>query len=259
MNNGFLSVQTDDLDLDTPEIDTDEATQNQDPDAPKDNEVDIQTRQNWKKRYSDQQRYVTQLKQQNAALEQELTTLKEKPLELPSTMEELASFKKSHPELVNSLISLIRLEVSERDKELTEKIKKLDGKSAQADTEVKIAEVLKIHPDAKRIKASQEFADWFELQSQATQNLLKSDNPSDWIRGISLYKEDMGIKSVKVKKADAATAVNQPSSTDTKPDLSKRVWKASEVAKLSDAEYDKLSHEIMKANAEGRYINDISQ
>lgn len=256
MTNGFLSVSTDGLDLDTLDTDTHKATQNQDPDTTKDTEADTSP-QNWKKRYSDQQRYVTQLKNEKTVLEQEIVKLREKPLDLPTTKEELDAFKRDHPALANNIISLLRLEVSERDKDLTEKLKNLDKKDAAVNTEAKIQEVLKVHPDAKRIKASQEFADWFALQSPGTRALFESIDPQDWVRGINIYKEDAGIQTAKSKKTDAATAVNQTSSTDTKPDNNKKVWKSSEVAAMSDSEYDLNRDIIIKAKTENRYINDL--
>ena len=252
MTNGFMSVKTDDVDLATLENDPDSVTHVQDP-----NDKKVTNGHNWEKRYSDQQKYVTQLQNDISTLRQELSDLKKKPLALPTTVEELEKFKKDHPGLANSIISLARLEVSERDKELSERIKEIDEKTAAVDAAAKLETVLKVHPDAKKIKASQEFADWYTEQSGGTQELFKSSDPKDWIRGINIYKQDLGIKSSKSKKEEAALQPNQKSSPDTKTEADRKVWKASEINRMSDNDYKLNRDKILKAKTEGRYIYDL--
>lgn len=254
MTNGFMSVQTDDVDEDTQVTDPQKDTQNIDPNLNKD-----ANSHNWEKRYSDQQKYVTKLQNDISDLKDELKTVKSKPLELPTTVEELERFKKEHPGLANSIISLARLELAERDKDLTDRFKEIDERAAAADSANKLDVVLRVHPDAKKIKASQDFADWYNLQSQGTQELFKSADPTDWIRGISIYKEEKGIKTNKSKKEEAAMSVNTPSTPDNNVGKDKKVWKQSEVQKLSDADYSRLRDVIIQAKTEGRYVQDLSQ
>lgn len=253
---GFMSVKTEDFDLDTQDEGPDKDTQTQDPNNQIDNETGTSGTDTWKKRYGDQQRYVTQLQQEKATLEQEILSLKKTPIILPKTKEELDIFKKEYPDLVDSIITITRMELAGRDEELNKKFQEVDGRIQDLTAAEKIETVLKVHPDAKKIKASQEFAEWFEKQSKGTMELFKSDDPSDWVRGISIYKSETGIKTTKSKKADAAM------STDSTPSagevgLGKRTYKASEVQKMTEAQYARHRDDIFKAMTEGRYIKDI--
>lgn len=258
MNSGFLAnANVNELDTSL-EVTSAEVTPIENPSEDNnETQTSVKDTVNWQKRYSDQQRYVTRLQNEKLELEKQLKNAQTKPLEVPRTKEQLDDFRKQYPELFDTLISLTRLEVTEQSKQLDEERKEVLKKIADIESEKLILEVAKVHKDAIQIRNDSKFHAWLADQSNAVKALFESSNPKDPIKGLYLYKEDMGIKSPRDKKIEAA-AVTPTGGTDI-PTGGKKVWKQSEVQKLSAADYKKYREDIIEAmQTEGRYVKDLT-
>lgn len=259
MTNGFLA------DANITELDTStvaplaEETHTENPNNDnKENPSNATNTTNWEKRYADQQRYVTKLQNELKTKDQAIEELKRKPLELPKTKEQLDEYKKQYPDLVDTIVSLARLEVTEQSKQLDEERKAVLQKLADIESEKLILAVAKVHKDALQIRNDPKFHNWLSEQSPAVKSLFESSDAKDPIKGLNLYKEDMGIKTPRVQREDSATAVSATSQPDI-PEGNKKVWKQSEVARLTDAQYQKHRKDIHDAmNTKGRYIKDLT-
>ena len=123
-------------------------------------------------------------------------------------------------------------------------------------------ELLKIHPDFVDIREDDDFHNWAEEQPKWVQQALyENDNDAkSAARAIDLYKADKGISKKKADNPkDAALATNtkasrsKPQSNDESSYL-----RESQVQKMSAAEYEKRSEEVMEAIRSGKFVYDVS-
>ncbi len=195
-----------------------------------------------------------QLKEERDAANTKAENADTPPVQLPKTDAELAKWKKTHPEQVDLILTLI----GKQNEGTAEEVKKAREELAQIRNTTKSAElfgeVLKVHPDAGAIKKSPEWLEWFNEQTPATRALVESPNVTDIARGIGLYKADKGItatpKSTGKSEADAAfVSTRKQHQTPTGP----KIWTKSEVSKLTIKQYAASRDEIKQAKAENRF------
>jgi hypothetical protein len=87
-----------------------------------------------------------------------------------------------------------------------------------------------------------------------------SDDPASVVRVIDLYKVDKGLtKSAKKAKAkNAASTVIKRTKTQVDVEDANDAIRESEVAKMSDREFEERSDEINKAIRSGKFVYDVS-
>lgn len=215
--------------------------------------------ESWKKRYSDLRSHLNDKANEIKDLKNKLKELEAKPdISKLASEEDLEAFEKDNPEVY----TLFKTLAVKTNKELEEQLKELKEQQAQVAQERAFNEVLKVHPDADEIRHSDKFKEWYKEQTRAIQALISSDSAIDAIKGLNLYKEEQGISSKatvtkKQEKAQAAQAV-KGSAPKASPSDTKKIWKESEIEKLSSSEFSKLKAEINKAKLEGRLVYDIS-
>lgn len=188
---------------------------------------------------------VTDLRKEIA----ELKKVTPPQLEIPKTPEEVQNLRNKFPELVDGIISVVRMDLLKEREFTSNEIEELRKERKQLKEDSDREKVLKAHPDAESIIKSTEFAEWFNEQPKGIQNLLQSDDVQDTIKGFSLYKQEKGIKN---PTAEAAFRVK--TGTKTNPDPGKRVFYESEVAAMSERQYESLEKEILAARMDGRYL-----
>ena len=122
----------------------------------------------------------------------------------------------------------------------------------------------KLHPDVDEVRKSQDFHDWVDKQPESIQAWFY-ENDTDYTlaaRGIDLFKIETGFgksKKPKGEERSLAEAVIE-NSRQTIPEVTaggKRVWKASEIKRMTPEEFEKNEKEIEQANYEGRVVNDL--
>lgn len=207
----------------------------------------------WKKRHDDGRQYQAELQNRIKELEQELNTTKESKLELPNTDEEIAVWKKENPSLYDAVTTLILKEKEGTLKEVQDAREELSRVKRTIANEQLFLEVQKTHKDANEIRKSDKFKEWFGSQTQAVKSLIESAEAADVIRGISLYKSDVGITDAtpSSKSAEAAAAVTTAATTSL-PQEKKR-WSNAAIAKLTEKEYAAYRDDIKLAKLEGRF------
>ena len=119
-----------------------------------------------------------------------------------------------------------------------------------------------MHSDFDDLRGSDDFHDWAGEQPKWVQDALyeNQDDPKSVIRVIDLYKVDKGMdtKGKRQNTKDAASAVKtkrtaKPETTSTAGQILE-----SEVQRMSSAEYEKRSDEIMEAIRSGKFVYDLS-
>lgn len=191
-------------------------------------------------------------------LEKSLKETSKKSIEIPKTAEELQAFKESNKEAYDIMMSMVRLEVMERDKELKEQFEELKKHQESLSKQKAIAEFNKIHPDIdlEKLPANPQFVAWFKTKSaKLQQEIQTSDDPHYFADIISLYKKETGIEAkpaANPKDKLEATKTIKVSSNSTPTNDGKKIWKRSEIGKLSQAQFEKYETEIEAAFDEGR-------
>lgn len=233
---------------------------------PKDNSED---NVDWKKRYSDNQSHTAKqlrekdaetqrIAQENLALKQKLQEANNKPKSYPTSDEEIDQWAKQFPDFDKLLSTRIGKMIDQNSIELRNEMARLEDTSKAIAAEKGRAELLKLHPDANEIEKDPRFAVWFNEQEPEVRILIESPNPKAIAKGIKLYKEDVGIKTVQKNNSEkeASKAITLHSQPETPRE--KRIWRESEVDKMHPRTFAKLEKEIDQARAEGRFDYDLS-
>lgn len=220
---------------------------------------------NWEKRYNDLRSHSA--KQQNETntkineLLQEIQTLKSnlkksetKPVSIPKSAEELEHFKENYPDMYDLVLSIAAKQRLEAQEELREEMEELKATTRQVQSEKAWQELRKLHPDIDDIQKDPKFAEWFTAQPEEIRALIESPIVNKISRGVDLYKRDAGIKTPKEEKLDASKAVKASSKVEVSPE--KKIWKASEIGKMSNKEFQKVEKEIDLALREGRVLHE---
>ena len=216
----------------------------------------------FKKRYDDLKRHydstITKHKGEVSTLKKQLEDTDIVP---PKSAQELETWKLKYPDVYDIMKSVAITESKEQAKSVETKLETLEQAQSQLSKEKAELELLKLHPDFKEIRSTDDFHEWAKNQDQTIQSWLY-DNTSNHIlcaRAIDLYKMDKGFSSSKKSNKDVrkeAAKVVTTTRKDTGKNIGeKKIWSVSEISKLKPQQYVKLEKEIDLARAEGRISN----
>lgn len=223
----------------------------------------------FKKRYGDLRRH-TQKKEQEFQtqlndLKSQLAESTKQNIKLPKTEEEIDAWTKEYPDVAGIVETIATKKAMEQSKDLETRMKQIDEMQSDAKREKAEAELLRVHPDFEEIKESDDFHDWADAQPKWVQNALyeNEDDASSAARAIDLYKSDKGLtkktrKSSTVDK-EAAMDVTTSSSRTNVSEKQNKVFRESEIANMSDKEFEKHQDVILAQQREGKLILDMSR
>ena len=215
----------------------------------------------YKKRYDDLRRHQNKLVEQVKTLEAKVND--PASFAAPTTEEELEAWKEKYPDVANIVSTLAKKEAQAMYNAADERLSRLDEIAEQANRSKAEAEIRAIHSDFDELKESDAFHDWVDVQPKWVKDALyvNSDDPASVARVIDLYKADNNIvnkgKKASAKKA-AAAIVTKKGRTAVDADESNGRITESDVNKMSAAEYEKRSDEIMEAIRGGRFVYDMT-
>jgi hypothetical protein len=215
----------------------------------------------YKKRYDDLRRHQNKLVEQVKTLEAKVSD--PSSFAAPTTEAELEAWKEKYPDVANIVSTLAKKEAQAMYNAADERLSRLDEIAEQADRAKAEAEIRAIHSDFDELKDSDAFHDWVDVQPKWVKDALyvNSDDPASVARVIDLYKADNNIvnkgKKASAKKA-AAAIVTKKGRTSVDADESNGRITESDVNKMSAAEYEKRSDEIMEAIRGGRFVYDMT-
>lgn len=210
----------------------------------------------YKKRYSDLRSHTTKeinkLKGMIESMQKEKTA---EPYELPMDTESLKEQMKKNPDLASFVRALVQ-----------EEAKKLVGSKdyePELTPEEKYTQTVKAikkeHSDFESITKTEEFHSWVESQPEQIQEWVYDSNDAQKIIwALNAYKAFNQIPTDKQKKIEERASEVPDSKAEARVPPGKRKFRESDVAKMSDREYAKFEEEIEKAQAEGRFIWDLS-
>ena len=216
----------------------------------------------YKKRYDDLKRHydgkIQEFKDKEKELEATLTQATRQHIPLPKSEEELEQFRQEFPDVYDVVETIATKKAGEKAQSLEQELESFKEKEQSARAQAAYQQLLNSHPDFDDIRVDEKFLSWLEDQpGSIADGILKNNTDAKLAsRVIDLYKVDAGISKKRAKKsqADAAASVSSPKSRDVTNEASgdKRIFTATQIAKMRPWEFEKLESEIDSARAEGR-------
>ena len=219
----------------------------------------------YKKRNDDLKKHydskVTEFKEEIASLRD---TMNSRAVEMPRgvtpprTQEELDEFKERYPDVFEVVQTVASMQTESQVSKLRDEIGTIKEREKNLEKEKAYEELLRLHPDFDELKATDQFLGWLEEQPQTlSDGIYKNNTDARWAaRVVDLYKADVGLTKTKKSKRQesAADAVTKTVAKEvaTNPDAGKKVFTASQIAKMKPWEFEKAEAEIDSARAEGR-------
>ena len=215
--------------------------------------------ESFKKRYGDLRRH---LQQKEAEWETRFKQLESKSPELPAKEEDLEEWVNKHPDVAAIVQALAAKEADKRFQGAENRLRQIDEEREELSRQRAEQVIRKSHSDFDEIKASDAFHDWAEEQPKWVQDAVyeNADDPKSVIRVIDLYKVDKGMtkQARKQQDKDAASTIPTKSRTTIEDDEGQAYFSESQVAKMSDKDYEKNQDKIMEAMRTGKFKYDLS-
>ena len=218
----------------------------------------------YKKRYDDlKKHYDTKLSEHKEELASLRKAMQERAVEMPRgvtpprTQEELDEFKERYPDVFDVVQTVASMQTESQVSKLRDEIGTIKEREKELEKQKAYEELLRLHPDFDELKSNKEFLGWLEEQpTTIAEGIYKNNTDAKWAaRVVDLYKADTGlVKTKKKRQESAADAVTKTPAREvqTNPDAGKRVFNASEIAKMKPWEFEKMESEIDSARLEGR-------
>ena len=219
----------------------------------------------YKKRYDDLKKHydskVTEFKEEIASLRD---TMNSRAVEMPRgvtpprTQEELDEFKERYPDVFEVVQTVASMQTESQVSKLRDEIGTIKEREKNLEKEKAYEELLRLHPDFDELKATDQFLGWLEEQPQTlSDGIYKNNTDARWAaRVVDLYKADVGLTKTKKSKRQesAADTVTKTVAKEvaTNPDAGKKVFTASQIAKMKPWEFEKFEKDIDQARSEGR-------
>tara|TARA_X000001382_G_scaffold75327_1_gene52729 strand:- start:2668 stop:3552 length:885 start_codon:yes stop_codon:yes gene_type:complete len=232
------------------------------------NESFVETKQetssahDYKKRYDDLKKHyddkVRSFKEREKELEVAMSQASQSNISLPKTAEELEKFREEYPDVYGVVETIATMKAAETSSGLEQEIETLREREKETQVQSAYRELMRNHPDFDEIKTDEKFLTWLQEQPESiSDGIYKNNTDARWAsRVLDLYKADQGISKKKQSKSNeaAATAVKSPKAKDISSEATgdKKIWKASQIAKMKPWEFEKHEAELDTARAEGR-------
>lgn len=180
----------------------------------------------------------------------------------PKSAEEIEAFKKEYPDVYGVVETVAHLRSSKETEDLKQEIKSLKELNQTVNKEKAEAKLARMHPDFEQIRESDEFHSWAESQPEAIKGWVygNATNAELASRAIDLFKQDTGKSKSKPELSGDLVAASEMVKVKNSKEIgygSKKIWTRSQIAAMSQSEFDKNEKTITEAMSEGRVINDM--
>jgi len=217
----------------------------------------------FKKRYGDLRRHMQEKeKEWDEKFQAFEKRLEKESIVPPKSDEDIEQWSKEYPDVAGIVETIAAKKAKEMFSKAEARMQEFDKIQVEAERTKAETTIRKSHEDFDDLRASDEFHNWADEQPKWVKDALyeNSDDPASVVRIIDLYKVDKGLtKSAKKAKAkDAASTVTRRTKTQVDVEDAHDAIRESEVAKMSDREFEERSDEINKAIRSGKFVYDIS-
>jgi hypothetical protein len=231
-------------------------------DTPKEETKLSKEESTFKKRYGDLRRHQ---QEEAAKYQAEIDSLKEggpKGIAPPKSDEDIEAWASKYPDIAGIVETIAQRKAKEMFEQTDSRFKELDDLNYETKRSKAEIEIRKAHSDFDTLKEADAFHDWVDEQSDWVKNALY-DNQEDAkavISVINLYKMDNNLTPAAKKQnaKDAASDVkSKGGTTKLDADGTGKQFSESQVARESDAWYEKNEEGIMAAMASGNFKYDL--
>lgn len=205
----------------------------------------------WEKRFKDAQRYITKLTEDIKALKEAGTSSK-----LPTDPEKIKAWMNHNPIAVDIIKSI----VSEEMKETKEVVRNISNTLTKRDAEKMLRER---HPDFDDFKKDKHFKAWVAESPEEVKELLYSSKglTKEGVQKIS-WLLDTYRKTATAGKTDTNRDVARTPVKSTKTKMTDKKeggyrYKESQIAGMSDREFERIYEDFEKARIEGKVLYDL--
>ena len=217
----------------------------------------------FKKRYGDLRRHMQDKeKEWDEKFKTFEKRLEKESIVPPKSDEDIEQWAKQYPDVAGIVETIAAKKAQEMFSKAEARMQEFDKIQTEAERTKAETIIRKSHEDFDDLRASDEFHTWVDEQPKWVQDALyeNSDDPASVVRVIDLYKVDKGLtKTAKRTKAkDAASTVTKRTRTQVDVEDANDVIRESEVAKMSNKEFEEHSDEINKAIRSGKFVYDVS-
>lgn len=251
---GETSEEVEEETLETPEV-KEVKTEDEDKDLSAEE-------RSFKKRYGDLRRYMQEKEKE---WNEKFETLQKQPSKAivpPKSDEDIEAWARKYPDVAGIVETIAKKQAQQMFSQADSRLKEFDKLNRETEVAKAEAQIRKAHSDFDELRSSDEFHDWAEEQPKWVQDALyeNADDPASVVRVIDLYKVDKGLTlSAKKQSAkSAASDISSKSRVSIDEDGAGEMVRESQVAKMSDKEFEVNYDRILKAQRSGKFIYDIS-
>ena len=225
------------------------------------------TKVDYKKRYDDLKKHydgrVNSFKAREDELLAEVKSNRPK-YKAPKSPEEIAAFKKEYPDVYGVVESVSHLQASKELEDLKGEINTLRQVNQSISKEKAEARLARMHPDFEEIRESDDFHDWANNQPEAIKKWVYGNNADAELasRAIDLFKQDTGKSKSKSTVSGDTVPASEMIKVSNSKDIgygTKKIFTRSQIAAMSQSEFDRNEKAIEDAQREGRIVNDMSK
>jgi len=250
-----------------------EDTEEQQPEkeASKEKEADTEVKEetlsaeekSFKKRYGDLRRHMQDKeKEWDEKFKTFERRLEKESIIPPKSDEDIEEWAKEYPDVAGIVETIAAKKAQEMFSKAEARMQEFDKIQTEAERTKAESVIRKSHEDFDDLRASDEFHTWVDEQPKWVQDALyeNSDDPASVVRVIDLFKVDKGLTKTakKAKAKDAASTVTKRTKTQVDVEDANDVIRESEVARMSNREFEEHSDEINKAIRSGKFVYDVS-
>jgi len=215
----------------------------------------------FKKRYGDLRRHMQQKEKEWDEKFESLQSSKASVIP-PKSDEDIEAWATKYPDVAGIVETIATKKAQEMFSKADTRLKELDEAHSEANRVKSENKIRESHSDFDKLREADEFHDWADEQPKWVKDALyeNADDPDSVVRVIDLYKIDKGLtlKDKKANKKAAASPVTRRSKTQVDVADANEMIRESDVAKMSDKEFEERADEINKAMRNGKFIYDVS-
>jgi hypothetical protein len=217
----------------------------------------------FKKRYGDLRRHMQQKEKEWDEKFEALQKASAKAgIVPPKSDEDIEEWTNKYPDVAGIVETIAAKKAQEMFSKADTRLKELDEAQAEAHRVKSENEIRKSHSDFDQLRESDEFHDWADAQPKWVRDALyeNADDPASVVRVIDLYKSDKGLtnEAKKANRKAAASPVSKRSRTEVDVADANGMIRESEVARMTDKEFEERADEINKAMRSGKFVYDVS-
>ena len=247
--------------VDAEEEEVEEVTQEEEADTEVKEETLSAEEKSFKKRYGDLRRHMQQKEKEWDEKLESLQSAKGS-LTPPKSDEDIEEWAKQYPDVAGIVETIATKKAQEMFSKADTRLKELSEAQSEAHRIKSENKIRESHSDFDKLRESDEFHDWADEQPKWVKDALyeNADDPDSVVRVIDLYKIDKGLtlKDKKANKKAAASPVTKRSKTQVDVTDANEMIRESEVAKMSNKEFEERADEINKAMRNGKFVYDVS-